>query len=431
MHAYLFQEYSNWLENRGYIEYEVKKGGGRPTKEPVLTESGKAEFLFGEFRKESKGSGNRVLSFEIDGGTKGTVKISAGKSLNPEQVATLVNFCCSGHSMGLLDPEVQARFFKGKLKHERFLEGVNEKVRWLESEMWEFAVKDALVGTMGMNDHLVRKVFPPPPSVWFPSELNNQFGVQKIEQAYTGFWRKRLGEARQRARSSLEDIVVPPEVSEEELDWNELESDLASWEFEKRVPRRIRRLVEEELECQKWVKKRLEEDPSFFMPSPFWRKMGFEVTPIWNGRVSIPYNTMPSDPKFLRILTPHLLFETDGIAASWKKNQSFTKDLQKGAEPISNYFEEFTQLLKHLQEREEFYSLWTILSQRTLDRKKRRAGVQYKDLEIFKPIREAQVRYKSLKKFQDLSQAYSDLQTGRKSSIEELSQAIENGDYDR
>lgn len=96
----------------------------------------------------------------------------------------------------------------------------------------------------------------------------------------------------------------------------------------------------------------------------------------------------------------------------------------------SEVFKEFAGRLEELQEKEEFYDLWSILrgssgTPFTEDRYR-----EFKDIEIFEPTEEAALRYYCDGELTDLSKAYSDLWEGEKRSVEELSRAVEKGEYD-
>lgn len=138
----------------------------------------------------------------------------------------------------------------------------------------------------------------------------------------------------------------------------------------------------------------------------------------------MPYNTEPSEPKFLEILDPGLIYVLDKIAEGGRKNPT------SSAATSSRIFSEFIERLEGLQEGGKFYKLWSILRKSSGHPYTEDMNGKFKNIEIFEPIDEAALRYYCEGELTDLSKAYSDLSEGRKNSIEELREAIGKGEYD-
>ncbi|KXB06493.1 hypothetical protein AKJ53_00005, partial [candidate division MSBL1 archaeon SCGC-AAA382F02] len=196
------------------------------------------------------------------------------------------------------------------------------------------------------------------------------------------------------------------------------------WKFRRDLLRDIKELLEESEKCRKWLESRLERDPNFFMPASYWQKLGFDLKTEKTDRVSLPYNTEPSEPKFLEILDPGLIYVLDKIAEGGRKNPT------SSAATSSRIFSEFIERLEGLQEGGKFYKLWSILRKSSGHPYTEDMNGKFKNIEIFEPIDEAALRYYCEGELTDLSKAYSDLSEGRKNSIEELREAIGKGEYD-
>lgn len=196
------------------------------------------------------------------------------------------------------------------------------------------------------------------------------------------------------------------------------------WKFRRDLLQDIKELVEESEKCWKWLESRLECDPNFFMPAPYWQKLGFDLKTEKTDRVSLPYNTEPSEPKFLEILDPRLLYVLDKIAEVGRMYPA------PSAATSSRIFSEFIERLEGLQEEGKFYKLWSILRKSSGRPSTKDINREFKNIEVFEPIDEAALRYYCEGELTDLSKAYSDLSEGRKNSIEGLKEAIGKGEYD-
>lgn len=194
------------------------------------------------------------------------------------------------------------------------------------------------------------------------------------------------------------------------------------WKLRRDILREISELAKKNEGCQRWLKDRLEREPNFFMPAPLWREIGYNVEHEGNGRVSLPYNTEPSEPKFHEVLTTGLVYLIDELAEECGKNPILSFVLSSGI------FSEFVGSLEELQGREKFYSLWPILRERPVITGRR--GEEVKDLKVFEPVDEAVLRFHYEEKPIELSRAYSDLKRERKNTIEELKKAVKDGEYD-
>ncbi len=203
----------------------------------------------------------------------------------------------------------------------------------------------------------------------------------------------------------------------------------AGWKQRSGLLRGIKELVEKSKECREWLETRLEHKPNFFMPAPFWRKLGLDAEAEETDRVSLPHNTELSEPKFLHPLSLGLLYVLAMVAKWWGGEPA------RPAEGTGGWFEpseapgELVERLDDLQEREEFYDLWSVL-RGTSGARFTGISREYKNIEIFEPIEEAALQHHSRGKLTDLSKAYSDLLKDERNSVEELKKAIREGEYD-
>lgn len=389
--THTFPLYKDWLNENGYLEFRWKKSGGRPVKEPFLLDKGKA-VLESEDKPEIE-----VLEFKKEGGIKATVRLRAEDPFTIDQVTSIMGTISSGW----LPPgpevlRVVQHLPKSKLEKEVKWRGENPDVEKLEDRMWSFVARDALDD---LNRHAVRLAFPPSQAFWLPTELDSG-GRRRIERKYREFWKEKLENAR-KGKGELDDYVLLGQI-----------------------PPDLERLIKSG-GCEEWISKHLERNPDFFMPSPYWSALEFCVSSNWTGRVSLPYNTLPTQPGFARMLSPPTLFTFNRVAWKWKENPDLLLGEEEPNQTIHPSLpEEFENLLSDYQEEGEFYRLWRALKElRTPSKPK------FKHLEIFRPIEEANLSYAHDSECTDLAEAYSDLREGEWSSVEELAEAISKGMY--
>ncbi|KXA94995.1 hypothetical protein AKJ65_02840 [candidate division MSBL1 archaeon SCGC-AAA259E19] len=409
-----------------------------------LLDSGKSLTVGGPQLHADELGGNLILKYEIEKADKSILKLEekmwrfiknvlettdiksgeAGigiRNMLPSPPAYWLPLELSGFPEDRFLADIYNAYWKKRLKKNEYERGdiliVPETPEEDPFTGYLFSIEEEVSGSGGALDNLKLGIIPP----IIIAELEKLEGCSIPQDADLRLIEKTTWE--------IPDSTPPCRIvmeREDRVDVYEAGGPLPEhgWKFRRDLLRDIKELVEESEKCWKWLESRLERDPNFFMPAPYWRKLGFDLKTEKIDRVSPPYNTEPSEPKFLKILKPGLLYVLYKISEKWRKSPT------PSAAVSLRIFSEFIGRLEELQEKKKFYNLWSILRKSSgtpftedIDRK-------FKDIKIFEPIDEATLRFYCEEELTDLSKAYSDLNEGRKNSIEELRKAIREGEYD-
>lgn len=211
--------------------------------------------------------------------------------------------------------------------------------------------------------------------------------------------------------------------------------------FKKRSERKkilsILKAVRDSDMCRKWIEQRLEETPNYFVPSPLWAKLDFNVPHKWDGKeILFPYNIILVEPRFARILS-HMRFAFYTMA---EEGEVIVEGLKQGKIPVDAELEyrlkkrfiRFLSTLGYFQNVGDFYEAWRVLRESFTSRNE-----CYKELIVFKPLQESFHRYiiASFKPTVNLWKAYlrifSDLGKGKDpiEVFDNIATATANGKY--
>jgi len=193
--------------------------------------------------------------------------------------------------------------------------------------------------------------------------------------------------------------------------------------------------VSDSTPCKKWISQRLEEYPNYFMPSPLWVKLDFNVPRKWVGEVIFPYNLILVEPRFAQILprVKHhfsiMEYEGESIVGGLERGTIFTDDETNYR--LKKRFAGFLSTLWRFQNDGDFYEAWRVIRESPTSR-----NLDYKELVVFKPLEAAFHRYiKTSFAIDDLWKAYlqifSNLGKGKEpvKTFNAIADEIANGKY--
>lgn len=192
-------------------------------------------------------------------------------------------------------------------------------------------------------------------------------------------------------------------------EWREIdETKRENLEIEKYIPEWLMDLLEDDKE-RKWTCQRLDEEPNFFMPGPFWEQLGFDIEQDYEWYpLAHPYDSK-AKPKFVNFYMgmKNLL---DYIREIWEKGEK-EKAYCTAIEGLGTLYSETG-----------FYEAWKLLRKKPKNQDKK----DFKDFKIFQPLEEGLWRPKNKKI--DLPNIYRNLIEGE--PMEKIREEIRNGKFD-
>lgn len=276
----------------------------------------------------------------------------------------------------------------------------------LESEMWSTIVHLASPGEGWSRYPGVEQQM----SFKLPDELGLSRSMAKLKEDYNEFWKSPTVSG----ESKIDEKWIPgflKDLSPDRIE--ELKKRLAGPKCSDG------REVEEfrkKLRKHEWILHLLKHDPNIFMPSPLWRKLGFEVPCIWPAEVSLPFNVNIVGWKVLEIFAKIAIYLPRSDEELIRFTYPFDWDSEIGG-PIGSP-SGFISVLKQYQDDPAFFSAWKHWKKRFCD------GVA----DILSPVEAAYERLIFNGVYTDIAQAYLDVwkkTAGKRITKEEIGSNVE------
>jgi hypothetical protein len=287
----------------------------------------------------------------------------------------------------------------------------------LESEMWSTIVhlaspEEGWSRYPGVEEQMSFKL---------PDELGLSRSMAKLKEDYNEFWKSPTisGE------NKIDEKWIPGFLKD--LSPGRIEEFKKQLKTPKGASRGEIEELRKKLRKHEWILYLLKHDPNIFMPSPLWRKLGFEVPCIWPAEVSLPFNVNIVGWKVFEIFAKIAIY----LPRNDKELMRFTYPFDLDNEIVLMGSPScFINVLKEHQDDPAFFSAW-----KHWKRKFCQGAAK-----ILSPVEAAYKRFIFNGVYTDIAQAYIDVWkkiAGKRiregeigSNLEKAALAIRKGKYD-